>query len=128
MVPRKDLFALGIASENSYVIDDITGTYNDPHKIKLIVQKLKENFSLEAPIFKTSTPLAALNSIGKKESEYKMETYRLGKSKYVLILEYFGELGNHLQLKQHKQWHHIVVTLTPSNIELQNLIEEIISS
>lgn len=107
-----------------YIIDDIINNHNNPQKLIKIKTKLKKDLKLTQPDFNTKIPLATLNSSNKKKCNYYLELYRIGKTKYHIILEHFSDLNsNHYPSNPH----HLTITLIPKNPEIQKLIEEIIN-
>lgn len=61
----------------TYIMDDVVEMHYDYYRLQEIVEKIKKELKLSKSIFETKVPLASLGITAKKESEYKLECYRV---------------------------------------------------
>lgn len=114
-------------TSKSYIIDDIIGRHNDIFRIHELAENIKKELKLRKVLFSNKLKLATLDSSQKKMSEYKIESYRIAKSNFIVFFEFYGDLNNFEAYSERVKWHHLEVTISPKNRQIQKLIEEILN-
>lgn len=106
--------------QTSKEVSFFIGQSIDKYDIFTIEKNLKKELCLSPSNFTNELPVGIVTTFAKHVGKYSLETYRVGRSDYILFIEIFQTLS--FGERENK----MVVSLVPNNIEIKELIKEII--